>query len=150
MTSQSTPISLENIVPDYQEEAKDSKGGRWQLYPQNSGVLASNQSQSWNQDPVPSQPRRVTSPSLISQASLARLKWLTKSAVKSAAKMAAKLAAIMARKLDTRLDLKMDQNVDSRTDANRLDQSAYSDSTATIAAANQRTEIQRRSLWRPD
>ena len=140
------PISLENIVPDYQEEAKDSKRGRWQLYTQNSGVLASNQSQSWNQDPVPGQPKRVTSSSLISQASLARLKWLTKSAVKSAAKMAAKLAAMMARKLD--------QNVDSGTDENYGcdygDQSARSDSEATIASANQRTEIRWIPMWRPD
>ena len=106
------PISLENIEPNYQEEAKDFKRGRWQHYPQNSGVPASSQSQSRIYNPVSSQPKRVTSSSLISLASLARLVGLTKSAPKLAAKVAAKMAAKLARVLDTKLDRKMDQNVD--------------------------------------
>ena len=140
------PIYLENMEPNYQEEAKDFKRGRWQLYPQNSGVPTSSQSKSWISNPVSSQPKRVTSSSLISLASLARLVGLTKPAPKLAAKVAAKLA----RKLDTKLDWKMDQNVDSQADAFYGDQSARSDSEATIASANQRTEIRWISLWRPD
>ena len=141
------PISLENIKPDYQEEAKEPKRGRWQHYPQNSGVPAVSQSKTRISEPELSQPKRVTSFSLISLASLARLVGLTKSAPKLAAKVVAKMAAKLARVLDTKLDWKMDQKVDSRADANCGNQSARSDSEATIGSANQRTAIRWTRLW---